>query len=96
MKSKLFTAALVLLLAVSSRASDVVDSDEYADGEHAHLVAHKAVVAALEPGLHFPIVVQGRNLTVEITLYNSGSLWVEVWELSFVNISGRVADCSDP
>jgi hypothetical protein len=71
MKS-LFAAALVLLLAVG-RASDVAD-DEYADGERAHLVVHKAVVAALEPGLHFPIVVQGRNLTVEITLYNSGSL----------------------
>jgi hypothetical protein len=72
MKSTLFAAALVLLLAVS-RASDVAD-DEYADGERAHLVVHKAVVAPLEPGLHFPIVVQGRNLTVEITLYNSGSL----------------------
>ncbi|GFH07625.1 uncharacterized protein HaLaN_02455 [Haematococcus lacustris] len=71
MKRCAWSLAVLLVLAVS-RASDVSD-DEYADSEKGHIIAHKYVVAALEPQLSYPIIVQGRNCTVEVVLHNTGS-----------------------
>ncbi|KXZ46128.1 hypothetical protein GPECTOR_46g197 [Gonium pectorale] len=73
MARRLQIVGLVGLLLASSllvapiRAEDedgVVDDDEYADVQRAHLVVRKFVKEEL--------VVQGKNVTVEIDVYNSG------------------------
>eukprot|EP00798_Chlamydomonas_sp_ICE-L_P031223 gene31223-6373_t len=63
-----FLFVSVLLLTAGSRAEDVADDaedDEYADMDRAHLVMRKSVTEEQ--------VVQGRTVTVNIDIYNSGS-----------------------
>ncbi|GLI71465.1 hypothetical protein VaNZ11_016691 [Volvox africanus] len=72
MRGQISLGFLALLLATSLmivpiRADEdegVIDDDEYADVQRAHLVIRKFVKEEL--------VVQGKNVTVEIDIYNSG------------------------
>ncbi|EFJ50017.1 hypothetical protein VOLCADRAFT_117033 [Volvox carteri f. nagariensis] len=72
MRGQITRGILALLLATSLllvpiRADDeegVIDDDEYADVQRAHLIVRKFVKDEL--------VVQGKNVTVEIDIYNSG------------------------
>jgi hypothetical protein len=65
---------LALLLVISSpvSASDDVQDDEYADSYRAQLVVYKAIVQKAGD-LAYPLVVQGRNATIKVALYNMGS-----------------------
>ncbi|GFR44549.1 hypothetical protein Agub_g5820 [Astrephomene gubernaculifera] len=56
--------ASTLLLAPIRAADSVVDDDEYADVQRAQLVVRKFVKEEL--------VVQGKNVTVELDIFNSG------------------------
>ncbi len=76
MARRVATLAALLLAALAvfggAHAAEVQDSDEYADSYAAHLVVHKAVQEK-EGDLAYPLVVQGRNATVVITLHNTGT-----------------------
>lgn len=52
--------------------ADEVQDDEYADTYRAHLIVHKAVEDK-SGDLSYPLVVQGRNATITVTIYNAGS-----------------------
>jgi hypothetical protein len=53
-----------------------VQDDEYEDTERALLVVHKAVGLQLRGGLAFPLIVEGRNVNLSITVHNAGAGWV--------------------
>jgi hypothetical protein len=70
----LLSLGLAILLVISTpvSASDDVQDDEYADSYRAQLVVYKAIVQ--KPGdLAYPLVVQGRNATIKVSLYNMGT-----------------------
>lgn len=66
MKSRLacvLLASLLFAACVSHPAR--ADEDEYEDAERAHLIVRKSVAEEL--------VVQGRNVTVQISIFNAGA-----------------------
>uniref|UniRef100_A0A7S0RVC1 Translocon-associated protein subunit alpha n=1 Tax=Chlamydomonas leiostraca TaxID=1034604 RepID=A0A7S0RVC1_9CHLO len=70
-----FLAILGALLLVSSGvfAADAdVEDDTYEDEERALLIVHKLIVGD-NGDLAYPLLVQGRNVTVKLFVYNSGS-----------------------
>lgn len=71
---------LALLLSSSFHAiradGDVVEDDEYADSERGFLIVRKFVKDE--------IVIQGRNVTVTVDIYNAGSRCVLVLVCYFV------------
>jgi Na+-translocating ferredoxin:NAD+ oxidoreductase RnfE subunit len=71
------------------QAQDVDDEgdDEYADSSQAHLVVHKHCLGA-PPSSNIPylVVVQGKNVTVEAILYNSGTRYVFVRMCVFMDL----------
>jgi hypothetical protein len=65
---KLLMLLALVCLAAPSRADDddeTPDEEDYADVDRAHLIISKTFKA--------DVGVQGRNLTVEIRVYNAGS-----------------------
>jgi hypothetical protein len=86
-KSRFLLSLLVFGLALSgtfaqedeSSGTGGVEDDEYADIERAHLVVLKSITGSIpafvndpSPGAISGLVVQGRNVTIVVDIYNSG------------------------
>jgi hypothetical protein len=73
----LLFASSALVAVVRAEDDDGAD-DDYADAYRAHLIVAKTVVATQNSDLAYPLVVQGRNVTIDVALFNSGDGCVDL------------------